>query len=664
MSVMLAIALLPAAVFAASPEGVWSEYAADGFAAGTGTEEDPYQIATAEQLAYLAVRANEGTLHSLEDHDILTEDIDLSAHQWVPIGCGTSTDSKYFDGCFNGNGKTITGLYVDQSADKCLAGLFGLLTGQVSDLTIEAAHVKTAGSSPAGILAAKIFNSGTTVTNCHVSGTVESDVLAGGLAGYASYTSFTGCSANAEVVAAGNNIGGFIGEGFGTSFSDCTAEGSVRGSYSCGGFAGVIWADAKAERCIADVDVTASDWNTGGFVGFVERTVNISDCAALGDVSNPVTGTTTKLGGFAGSIDDTITIQNCYSTGVVTGGTGTHPAGGFVGYAESGTVTGCAFSEENNPGLNGVGEGAAGDTLTIDAANTGEVLDEVCAVFGHQESEPYTIEPTCTEPGSKNAVVCLRCSAVLRWESEIPALGHSWLEPDWSWSADGKTASATFICEFDNYQSTETATMTSAVKTESTCTENGVTTYTATVDFNSGTYTATNDVADIPATGHTYQDGKCTVCGAVDPDYEPATSDTASAPAAAPAPTIISGAGAVWNKGSGVGLTFTSNAGFAGFPGVMVDGTGISAEHYTAKAGSTVVALKASYLETLSVGSHTMAIVSDTGAAGAQFTVAAGTGVPQTGDNSAMPLWAALLLVSGAGLFGAVAYNKRKKYGK
>ncbi len=48
MSVMLAIALLPAAVFAASPEGVWSEYAADGFAAGTGTEEDPYQIATAE----------------------------------------------------------------------------------------------------------------------------------------------------------------------------------------------------------------------------------------------------------------------------------------------------------------------------------------------------------------------------------------------------------------------------------------------------------------------------------------------------------------------------------------------------------------------------------------------------------------------------------------
>ncbi len=113
-----------------------------------------------------------------------------------------------------------------------------------------------------------------------------------------------------------------------------------------------------------------------------------------------------------------------------------------------------------------------------------------------------------------------------------------------------------------------------------------------------------------------------------------------------------------------MGLTFTSDAGFAGFLGVMVDGTGISAEHYTAKAGSTVVTLKASYLETLSVGSHTMAIVSDTGAAGAQFTVAAGTGVPQTGDNSAMPLWAALLLVSGAGLFGAVAYNKRKKYGK
>lgn len=103
--------------------GSWAEHAASSFADGSGTEEDPYQIASAEQLAYLAVKANEGTLHTLGDYYILTNNIDLSAHQWVPIGRGTSQDSEYFDGYFNGNGKTITGLYVDESTDGYLAGL-------------------------------------------------------------------------------------------------------------------------------------------------------------------------------------------------------------------------------------------------------------------------------------------------------------------------------------------------------------------------------------------------------------------------------------------------------------------------------------------------------------------------------------------------------------
>lgn len=135
-----------------------------------------------------------------------------------------------------------------------------------------------------------------------------------------------------------------------------------------------------------------------------------------------------------------------------------------------------------------------------------------------------------------------------------------------------------------------------------------------------------------------------------------------NAPAAtpAPAPTIVSGAEAVWYKGSGAGLTFVSDADFAGFQGVMVDGTAISAEHYTAKSGSTVVTLKASYLETLSVGTHTVAIVSDTGTAGARFTIASGTTIPQTGDESNPVLWTVLLLVSGLAL-GGLAIAKRKK---
>ena len=438
----LCLGLLPTTVFAASPEGVWTDHAASNFAGGTGTENDPYQIATAEQLAYLAVKANEGTLHSLGDYYILINNIDLSDHRWIPIGRGTSIESKYFDGYFNGMGKTITGLYVDESTDGYLAGLFGLLTGQVTDLTIEGAYVKTAGSnSSAGILAGKIINSGTKVTNCHVSGTVEGDVSAGGLAGYASYTEFKDCSAKAEVSATGNNIGGFIGEGFATSFSDCTAEGSVTGSWCCGGFAGLIWCNAQAERCSADVDVTASDWNTGGFVGFIEQNTTISKCVALGDVSNPITGTTTKLGGFVGSVDtthDPIKIQNCHSVGVVSGGTDEHPAGGFVGFANSGTITDCAFSAENNPGLDAVGEPAADDAFTIDAASTSEVLANICEDYygGHNLIKTDAQDPTCTKAGNSAYWTCENCEKVFGDENEteislaetvVQATGHNYV---------------------------------------------------------------------------------------------------------------------------------------------------------------------------------------------------------------------------------------------
>ena len=502
-----------------TPKGSWADNAASAFDGGSGTEEDPYQIATAEQLAYLAVKANEGTLHTLGDYYILTNNIDLSAHQWVPIGRGTSQESKYFDGYFNGNGKTITGLYVDESTDGYLAGLFGLLTGQVTDLTIEDAYVKTAGeNSSAGILAGRISNSGTKVTNCHVSGTVESEVCAGGLVGYASYTEFDDCSAKAEVSATRHNIGGFIGEGFAASFTDCAAEGSVTGSWCCGGFAGIIWYnDAKAEHCIADVNVTATDWNTGGFVGYTGQNTSISDCVALGNVSNPITSTTTKLGGFVGSMDNSISIQNCHAAGTVQGGNEEHPAGGFIGYA-NGTFMGCSFDKEKNPALNAAGEGSLDSGVT--GEETAEVLANICEdYFGsHQYSTEWTVdtEATCTTSGSKSHH-CEWCGAKGN-VTEIPALGHQWGEPVYTWSEDNTTCTATRTCENnDEHSQTATATVTSEQTQAPTCTEMGEMTYMAT--FTEEWAVEQTKTEGIPVTGHHYVNGYCTECGHRDPNY-------------------------------------------------------------------------------------------------------------------------------------------------
>ena len=77
--------------------------------------------------------------------------------------------------------------------------------------------------------------------------------------------------------------------------------------------------------------------------------------------------------------------------------------------------------------------------------------------------------------------------------------------------------------------------------------------------------------------------------------------------------------------------------------------------------------LKASYLETLSVGKHTLAIVSETGTAATEFTVKAtcvsdDTQSSQAGDSSNVVLWISLLFASGVGLFGTAVYRRKKKY--
>jgi len=85
--------------------------------------------------------------------------------------------------------------------------------------------------------------------------------------------------------------------------------------------------------------------------------------------------------------------------------------------------------------------------------------------------------------------------------------------------------------------------------------------------------------------------------------------------------TIIAGANGEWTKGSTTGLAFTSDAPFDKFYSVKVDGSTIAATNYTAEAGSTKITLVPAYLETLSVGVHTIEIVSNDGSASTNFTV-------------------------------------------
>ena len=138
--------------------------------------------------------------------------------------------------------------------------------------------------------------------------------------------------------------------------------------------------------------------------------------------------------------------------------------------------------------------------------------------------------------------------------------------------------------------------------------------------------------------------------------------------------SIIEGTNGVWTQNSDKTLTFRANGDFSKFTGVKVDGTLIDAKNYTAVSGSTVVTLKAEYLQTRSVGTHKLTIVYTDGECSTNFEVKAAseltkptegdksdTTSPQTGDNSRMLLWVALLFVSGAGVIGTAVYGIRKK---
>ena len=137
-------------------------------------------------------------------------------------------------------------------------------------------------------------------------------------------------------------------------------------------------------------------------------------------------------------------------------------------------------------------------------------------------------------------------------------------------------------------------------------------------------------------------------------------------------PEIIEGKGQSITAGDKKELTFKSNAAFSDFIRVELDGKTLDAKNYTVKEGSTVVTLKADYVATLSAGEHTIGIVSESGTATTTFTVNVkavvdnDTKSPQTGDNSHMALWMALLFVSGGLLTatvikGAETEQKRRK---
>ncbi len=184
---------------------------------------------------------------------VLGDDIDLNNINWTPVG----TLTNMFKGTFDGNGKTVSNLYVNRPDDGGV-GLFGYVTqATIKNLTVENANV-TGYQEVAAIVAGGTYET-FTVSNCHVNGDINVKAEYAYAAGIAStgYVTVDNCSIVADGV-------GYI---------------TVSEKNAAGGIVGFSYEDASdITNCVVkNLEITA--WaNIGSIAGFIHRGCSITGC--------------------------------------------------------------------------------------------------------------------------------------------------------------------------------------------------------------------------------------------------------------------------------------------------------------------------------------------------------------------------------------------------
>lgn len=442
---LMSLPMTTVSVFAeenAEPTTQWKDFAAEDYAGGTGTEDDPYLIATEAQLAKISVEVAgaPGTTANKYKNQFfkLMNDLDLSAHRWNPIGqykwlSDGSSITNYFCGNFDGNGKTIRGLYVDEEKDGFAGGLFGAVAIYAGDkfqlkicnLTIKDAKIYgnrndglTNGYN--GILASNLMGNSSMgriiVENVHVSGVIEiadeteetsAPYSVGGMSGGIDYADFSDCSVDyIEIKGNVDNSGGFVGVSGTSTYTDCLVRGTMSGRWATGGFVGyAAYGNTynKFSRCVANVDITAIDWNVGGFCGYSNCNVEFTNCAAFGNVESKVTGWSPRVSGFVGYInnmdEDTYlplnsVLTNCYFGGTLKSAHSEISPSAIAAVSdETVVIKNCIYDSGKNSNLNAFsdGDGAVVASYTATALSGDTFLNTLCnQLYGHHSYEGNT----------------------------------------------------------------------------------------------------------------------------------------------------------------------------------------------------------------------------------------------------------------------------------
>ena len=284
---------------------------------GDGKVGNPYIITKAEELEWFRDQVNSGQYSICAKIADNVEVIDMSTvchaadksqnleeKSWVPIG---NRNIVKYRGTFDGNGKTITNLYINASqTSQNNMGLFGYTyQSTIKNLTFENANV-TNTQSNTGILVGKA-GYGSTLQNIKISKTCQ--------------------------IKGGNYTGGIAGELDGNAYN-CVNYATVQGTQYIGGLWGMYSRKGNSITACANYgNVTASSEMAGGLVGYF-RGGTIQDCANYGDVKG-----TNRVAGMAGFVSDG-KVQNVFSYGNISVTNKTQNVGMVFGWSSFGATEG------------------------------------------------------------------------------------------------------------------------------------------------------------------------------------------------------------------------------------------------------------------------------------------------------------------------------------
>ena len=456
---------------------------------------------------------------------------------------------------------------------------------------------------------------------------------------------------------------GLFGYLEGAAVRNLTVDGYVQGRNAAGGIVGYA-SNAAIENCSNHCSVTGSSTSKiGGIAGLNVDGAKIIDCYNVGTIRN--SNVFEACGGIVWG--NAGTVSNCYNVGTISGNV---YDGEIVGN-NTGTVENCYYLAGTN--LNAVGQSDSNGNITKTESKTAAEFADgtvLALLKADRDNSPWD---SCQYVAAAKMTLPV-------FKGQGDAHDHTWSA--WTSNGDG-THSRRCTCN-----AVETVNCSGG---KATCKDKAI------CEICGDSYGSLdpNNHADLKhidakaATAAAEGNIEYWYCEDCDKYFSDAAAKTEIAKAATVTakmpPQITAGDGAAVTQGEKKELTFTSDASFADFVRVELDGTALEEKNYTKREGSTIITLNRDFVATLSVGEHTLAIVSQHGTATAKFTVKAKPAetattqptvtpqptaqpqptvqpvspIPRTGDTANPALWFALLIASGFAL-AAIFVLRRK----